>query len=324
MRFRELTESRDNSDLIKILADFLPVAMKEIGLDHLPKIKLVSEVPDSSQPTFGKYEDHKKMIWLAIRQRHPLDILRTLAHELTHFKQGINHELAAGSGATGSPEENEAHEIAGIVMRNFNKAHPQYFKVDAVGLKENMDHEKDDRAVPELKAALLAHEEEINSADEDGVYDIIDKLMTRIAKSHGISGQKLHDMWVDKYKQIPDTWIMNEAAAWQKSSGKNKNGGLNKKGVASYRREHPGSKLQTAVTKKPSQLKPGSKSAKRRKSFCARMKGMKKSRTSAKTAHDPDSRINKSLRKWHCESVEEMRELIFLGENYITNLKKKI
>ena len=88
--------------------------------------------------------------------------------------------------------------------------------------------------------------------------------------------------------------------AWQRKEGKNPEGGLNKKGVASYRREHPGSKLSTAVTTKPSKLKPGSKAAKRRKSFCARMKGMKKRLTSAETARDPDSRINKSLRKWNC------------------------
>jgi len=94
--------------------------------------------------------------------------------------------------------------------------------------------------------------------------------------------------------------IITESEAWQKKSGKNKNGGLNKKGVASYRRSHPGSKLQTAVTTKPSKLKKGSKASKRRTSFCARMKGMKKSRTSAKTARDPDSRINKALRKWNC------------------------
>ena len=66
-----------------------------------------------------------------------------------------------------------------------------------------------------------------------------------------------------------------ETAAWQRKEGKSKSGGLNKKGVASYRRENPGSKLQTAVTTKPSKLKPGSKAAKRRKSFCARMGGMK-------------------------------------------------
>lgn len=94
--------------------------------------------------------------------------------------------------------------------------------------------------------------------------------------------------------------LVTEVAAWQKKAGKNPSGGLNKKGVESYRRENPGSKLQTAVTTKPSKLKKGSKAAKRRKSFCARMSGMKRSRTSAKTANDPNSRINKSLRKWNC------------------------
>ena len=88
--------------------------------------------------------------------------------------------------------------------------------------------------------------------------------------------------------------------AWQRKAGKNPSGGLNKKGVASYRRANTGSKLKTAVTTKPSKLKKGSKAANRRKSFCARMGGMKKRLTSAKTARDPNSRINKSLRKWNC------------------------
>jgi GNAT superfamily N-acetyltransferase len=88
---------------------------------------------------------------------------------------------------------------------------------------ENMDHSKDGRAVEELRAALEAHKDKLQDATDDQVYDIIDKIMTRIAKSHSISGQKLHDMWVDKYKQIPDTWIMNEAfdqpykGKWEKS-----------------------------------------------------------------------------------------------------------
>jgi hypothetical protein len=75
---------------------------------------------------------------------------------------------------------------------------------------------------------------------------------------------------------------------------------LNRKGIASYRKANPGSKLKMAVTTKPSKLKKGSKAAKRRASFCARMKGMKRKLTSAKTARDPNSRINKSLRKWNC------------------------
>ena len=88
--------------------------------------------------------------------------------------------------------------------------------------------------------------------------------------------------------------------AWQRKAGKSPSGGLNKKGVASYRKANPGSKLKTAVTKKPSKLDPDSKDAKRRKSFCARMSGMKKKLTGSKKKNDPNSRINKSLRKWNC------------------------
>jgi len=65
-----------------------------------------------------------------------------------------------------------------------------------------------------------------------------------------------------------------KTAAWTRSAGKSKSGGLNKKGIASYRRENPGSKLSMAVTTKPSKLKKGSKAANRRKSFCARMSGL--------------------------------------------------
>lgn len=90
---------------------------------------------------------------------------------------------------------------------------------------------------------------------------------------------------------------MAKTPAWTRKAGKSASGGLNKRGVASYRKENPGSKLKTAVT---GTVKKGSKDAKRRKSFCARMKGMKKRLTSAKTARDPNSRINKSLRKWRC------------------------
>jgi Domain of unknown function (DUF6321) len=136
--------------------------------------------------------------------------------------------------------------------------------------------------------------------DLDEQFDMIEEMIADFAEFHGVD----EDLIWEDIESVTDEELLDEAEAWQTSKGKNKNGGLNKKGVASYRRSHPGSKLQTAVTTKPSKLKKGSKAAKRRKSFCARMKGMKKHRTSAKTAHDPNSRINKSLRKWHCESTE--------------------
>ena len=99
-----------------------------------------------------------------------------------------------------------------------------------------------------------------------------------------------------KCKPIPKGAKVNkdgilEGAAWTKKAGKNKEGGLNEKGRKSYERENPGSDLKAPSKKKGN---------KRRASFCARMKGMKKKLTSKKTANDPDSRINKSLRAWNC------------------------
>ena len=93
----------------------------------------------------------------------------------------------------------------------------------------------------------------------------------------------------EQFLQTEDTELEEGTPAWQRKEGKSESGGLNAKGVASYRAANPGSKLKTAVTTKPSKLKKGSKAANRRKSFCARMKGMKKRLTSAKTARDPDS-----------------------------------
>ena len=87
-------------------------------------------------------------------------------------------------------------------------------------------------------------------------------------------------------------------AAWTRKEGKSKSGGLNKKGIASYRRANPGSKLSMAVTTKPSKLKKGSKAANRRKSFCARMGGMK---GPMKDEKGRPTRKALSLRKWNCK-----------------------
>jgi hypothetical protein len=105
-----------------------------------------------------------------------------------------------------------------------------------------------------------------------------------------------------------------------KSGDKSKAGGLTSKGVKRYRAANPGSKLKTAVTTKPSKLKKGSKAASRRKSFCARMGGMKKRMTSAKTSRDPDSRINKALRKWNCSTDANPNALQQIAERVAQRL----
>jgi pyrimidine deaminase RibD-like protein len=109
----------------------------------------------------------------------------------------------------------------------------------------------------------------------------------------------------DFCKSLADTFLHDhehsldeKAAAWSRKEGKNKTGGLNDKGVASYRKENPGSKLQKAVTTPPSKLKPGSKDAKRRKSFCARMGGMK---GPMKNDKGEPTRKKLALDKWNCE-----------------------
>jgi hypothetical protein len=90
---------------------------------------------------------------------------------------------------------------------------------------------------------------------------------------------------------------LHKTAAWARKEGKDPKGGLNAKGVASYRAANPGSKLQTAVTKKPSELKAGSKDAKRRKSFCARMSGMP---GPMKKPNGEPTRKKLALDKWNC------------------------
>ena len=91
---------------------------------------------------------------------------------------------------------------------------------------------------------------------------------------------------------------MAKTAAWTRKEGKDPKGGLNAKGVASYRAANPGSKLKMAVTKKPSELKAGRKDANRRKSFCARSAGQMDKFPEA--AKDPNSRLRLARKKWNC------------------------
>jgi hypothetical protein len=128
----------------------------------------------------------------------------------------------------------------------------------------------------------------------DQQFDIIESMVESWALYHGVDSETI---WED-FESVDDAELLDESAAWHRSAGKSKKGGLNRKGVASYRAEHPGSHLQMAVTTKPSKLKPGSKAAKRRKSFCARMGGNK---GPMKKPNGDPTRKALALRKWHCE-----------------------
>ena len=140
--------------------------------------------------------------------------------------------------------------------------------------------------VPYKITGRMTTAEAVNGGDNDPCWDTHKQVGMKK------KGGKMVPNCVPKNEEYSN-WRdeLEEGAAWTKKEGKNKSGGLNEKGRKSYERENPGSDL-----KRPSK-KVGNK---RRKSFCARMKGMKKKLTSKKTANDPDSRINKSLRAWNC------------------------
>lgn len=113
----------------KILKDFIDFVAKELKLKELPQIKLRRDPQWSVvHKTFGRYIDDRNMLEVAWGQRHIMDVLRTVAHELTHRRQHEREDVPSSAGETGSPYENEANARAGILMRDYARLHPEYFE----------------------------------------------------------------------------------------------------------------------------------------------------------------------------------------------------
>ena len=119
--------------------------------------------------------------------------------------------------------------------------------------------------------------------------DLKESLKNSCWKNYEAIGPKIKNN-----KKVPNCVPVKED--WSDINRKDNTDGMSQKAVNAYRRENPGSNLQTAVTEK----NPSGKRASRRKSFCARMSGMKSAHASAETKRDPDSPINKALRRWNC------------------------
>jgi len=131
--FSETIEPTDFKDILKV---FLPIAKTIIKLDKLPTIILKKTLSYEDQPTMGRFYNKENKLELAIANRQPVDALRTLAHELVHAKQHQEHKDIDPT--TGSPEENDANVVAGIVMREFNKLHPEYLKAQPISEGGNL------------------------------------------------------------------------------------------------------------------------------------------------------------------------------------------
>ena len=109
-------ESHEN-DFIK---SFLPFAQEELQINQLPVIKVVDRIPGADGTTFGAFNPTDECIYIVSKGRHPKDVLRTLAHELVHYKQHLQDQLNDESGVTGSPEENEANATARCSSAHFS------------------------------------------------------------------------------------------------------------------------------------------------------------------------------------------------------------
>lgn len=142
---------------------------------------------------------------------------------------------------------------------------------------------------------MRAHEfitlEESLSLDEQ--FDLIESFVEDLAQHHGIDPEIV---W-ERFESIDDQNLFAVCEDWQKANKRDKTDGMSQKAVNVYRRENPGSKLKTAVTTKPSKLKKGSKAAKRRKSFCARMSGNKGPMKKPNGKPTPKAL---ALRRWNC------------------------
>lgn len=111
-----------NNEFIK---KYTPWIADQLELKQLPKIELLD---DPINPSFGTFDADNDTLYLVTAGRHPVDVLRTMAHELTHYKQRLEGRITHDSGTTGSDEENEANVRAGVIMRDFNQEHPDFLK----------------------------------------------------------------------------------------------------------------------------------------------------------------------------------------------------
>ena len=182
---------------------------------------------------------------------------------------------------------------------------PPHLRLDVMkkafsSANEETTFKQRDKELKKTSAARNQRYKDLHKKTGDGNTDVNESQYEKLKKK--IGSKKMHTKpaivnWRDEFDYV------QEGAAWTKKSGKNPEGGLNEKGRKSYERENPGSDLKA----------PQPEGGSRKKSFCARMGGMKKKLTSAKTANDPDSRINKSLRKWKCNEESQYEKGNRLG-----------
>jgi hypothetical protein len=205
MKINEITHNKTDK-LVNLFRDLLIICQEELELEHLPKIVWLSnKIVNGEYHSFGSFNPHNDEIQVAITGRHPIDIMRTLAHELVHYRQRLDGRIKHDSGRTGSDIENEAHAVAGVIMRRFDNMHPEAFSFRPI--MEDKKTKKKEKTI-DIKPAVTDLENKLLATNtRKHTYQEIDDLMKSIAKENKITAKQLHDAFKKKHGVIPDEWI---------------------------------------------------------------------------------------------------------------------
>ena len=147
----------NEDDTENMVQQFIQDTSKRLGIERMPEIQLHDDDAWSEENhSFGMYQPELHVLHVNMRNRHIMDILRTVAHELAHCRQHEMEKIDSNSGATGSPVENEANAVAGIIMRDFADAHPELFDHEDIRESSGYIPTKAQADDPRFKMALTA------------------------------------------------------------------------------------------------------------------------------------------------------------------------
>jgi hypothetical protein len=120
---------KENADSMDTqLQNFIKFCSDRLKLEQIPRIQIKRDPEWSKRNnSFGRYIPDADTLIVSVANRHPMDVMRTMAHELTHRKQDEQADMPIGAGDTGSDWENQANAQAGVLMRDFAELHPEYF-----------------------------------------------------------------------------------------------------------------------------------------------------------------------------------------------------
>jgi len=120
-------------EVTEIVSSFVDYCVEQLGIEQPPQVKFKKDPQWSARnKTFGRYNADHNLLEVSLADRHVMDILRTVAHELTHTRQHEIETVPDTAGETGSRWENQANAQAGVLMRDYAHQHPEFFDNDAL------------------------------------------------------------------------------------------------------------------------------------------------------------------------------------------------